>query len=348
VLTGRVTLPVASYPSDSVRVAFFEQLLPNLAALPGVVSVGATASPPLSNGSWTVSITREDHASEDVENARPRTFFSPTTPGLFATIGVPLIEGRDFTTADRLGAAPVAIVNQSAARRLWPDQDAVGRRLKAGQDSVWRTVVGVVGDVRQMAKQERRREVVYVPHAQNGAQSLTFMLRADGDPTSLTPRIRRLLQARDANLPFYDVRTMRAALAYALWEPRLYAQLLGAFSLVALGIAAVGLYGVMAYRVAQRTREIGIRMALGAERRTVLRMVIGDGMRLTVFGLGIGLAVAFALTRLMASLLFGVSASDPPTYAGVVVILAGSALLACWLPAARASRVDPMVALRHE
>ena len=177
---------------------------------------------------------------------------------------------------------------------------------------------------------------------------MTLVVRARGNPAALTDPLRRLVRARDADLPLYDLRTMPEAVYLAVWEPRLYALLMAFFALIALVIAAVGIYGVMAYSVAHRTQEIGIRMAMGAAQGTVVRMVVLQGMRLTALGLGIGLAVAFVITRLMASLLFGVSAGDPPTFLGVAVILAGSALLACWLPARRATRIDPMVALRSE
>jgi len=209
-------------------------------------------------------------------------------------------------------------------------------------------VVGVAADVRQNVENKEPPAQVYLPHARNTHQTVTLVVRHYGPAAGMTAELRRLVQSRDADMPLYDVRTMEESLRYGLWESRIYAALMAVFAVLALVIAVVGIYGVMAYSVAQRTQEIGIRMALGAARGDVLRLVVGQAMRLTLLGMGIGLAGAYAVTRLMASLLFGVSASDPPTFVGVTVILAASALIAAWLPAERATRVDPMVALRSE
>jgi putative ABC transport system permease protein len=348
VLTGRVTLPVAVYADDASKRVFFQEMLPRIAALPGVTAASATANIPLGNNSWsrTVILPEKEQASS---LEWPVVLYAPVVPGYFETMGIPLLAGRDFTSADAESARFVAIVNRSAARQLWPGKDPLGQRLRYESDTLrWRTVVGVVGDVRQAASDRDRVAQIYLPHAQEPVQTLSLVIRTRGNPAALATPVRRLIQSRDPDLPFYEARTMNESIRYAIWEPRLYAQLMGSFAFIALVIAVVGIYGVMAYNVAQRTQEIGIRMAMGAARGTVLRMVIGQGMRLTAIGLGIGLAVAFGVTRLLASQLFGVSASDPPTFLGVIVILAGSALLACWLPALRATRVDPMVALRTE
>ncbi len=351
VLTGGITLPFAVYPQDEQKRVFFRELVHEVEALPGVRSAGAVTVLPAGNNSWTRSLTVEGGAATD-PNTWPSFYYAAATPGYFRTVGIPLRRGREFRDADGGGAERVAIVSESAARRLWPDRDPIGRRLRfreARDSVVWRTVVGVVGDVRQLVRDHRRPlAAVYVPHAQDPHQTMSVVVRSDRDPAALAAAVRRRLQARDPDLPLYETRTLPAAIQRALWEPRLYTVLMGVFALLAVAIAAVGIHGVMAYSVAQRTQEIGIRMALGAAQGAVLRMVIGQAMRLTVLGLGIGLAAAFATTRLMANLLFGVSPSDPPTYLGVTLILAGSALLASWLPALRATRVDPMVALRCE
>jgi putative ABC transport system permease protein len=348
VLTGRITLPVAVYKEDVDRRAFYERVLPSIAALPGVVSASAVANLPLGNSSWSRTVQVEGTHKETAD--LPVTTFGAITPAYFATLRIPFRAGRDFSAADDEKAPLVAIVNRSAARRLWPGKDPLGQRFNFGSRDTagWRTVVGVVEDVRQSARSKDEVAQVFVPHAQFPIQTMCLLIRAAGSPGALAQPVRRLLQSRDPDLPFYEVHTMDEWVRIAVWEPKLYAGLMGAFALIALVIAGVGIYGVMAYSVAQRTQEIGIRMAMGAARGAVLRMVIGQGMTLAGMGLGIGLAVAFAITRLMASLLFGVSASDPPTFLGVIVILAGSALLACWLPALRATRVDPMVALRQE
>ncbi|HUK61682.1 MAG TPA: ABC transporter permease [Dongiaceae bacterium] len=349
VISGRVTLPVAVYPEDDQRRRFFQDLIPRVAALPGVEAASATSQLPYGEDSWTRVVTREGHERDAIDRL-PHLNFSTVAPGYFAALRIRLRAGRDFGPADGPASQRVAIVNQAAARLLWPGQDPLGKRLQFGprDTSGWRTVVGVVGDVRQLARFERIAGQVYVPHAQEPLQSLTLVVRAHGDPAALAGPLRRLVRERDPDLPLYDLHTMPESIRLAVWESKIYTQLMTFFALVALAIAAVGIYGVMAYTVANRTQEIGVRMAMGAARHAVLRMVIGQGMRLTAIGLGIGLAVGFGVTRLMASLLFGVSATDPPTYLGVVVILAGSALLACWLPALRATRVDPMVALRSE
>jgi putative ABC transport system permease protein len=207
--------------------------------------------------------------------------------------------------------------------------------------------VGVVASVRQHVRSDELGEVL-VPQAQYGNQALTWAIRTSGPPAALAAPIRRLLHERDPNLVFAEVRTLDEHLRRSVWEPRVYAQLFGVFSFVALVIAALGIYGVMAYSVAQRTREIGIRMALGAARADVQRLVVGQALRLTLLGSGLGLAAAFALTRFMQSQLHGIRADDPPTFVGVTLILALSSAAAAWLPTARAVRVDPVVALRHE
>jgi putative ABC transport system permease protein len=259
------------------------------------------------------------------------------------------MKGRDFTEADGGKGALAAIVNQSAANKLWPGQDPIGKRLRLRPEDEWFTVVGVTADVRQhfKAPQQRMPELL-LPHTQWASQKLTLALRTDGDPAALASSVRALLRSRDPNLPLYDVRTLREQIARAMWDSRLYAQLLGVFSGLALLIAALGIYGVMAYSVSQRTREIGIRMALGAVRADVQRLVVGQATKLTLAGLVLGLGASFGLTRFMASQLFGIRPDDPPTFAGVTFVLALSAVLAAWIPAARAVRVDPVVALRHE
>jgi putative ABC transport system permease protein len=349
VYTGAVTLPVAVYPDDEARRRFFRRLLDEAAALPGARSAALTTGLPLQRGSWG-----RDYALEDTPLGDPSTlmhsFFALVTPGYFGTLGIPIRKGRDFEWTDGADSPPVIIVSESLARRSWPGQDPLGQRvgLVAGNDSLaWHRVVGVVGDARPRAASPGS-EMIYAPHPQSQFQTMTLVVKTDREAAALAQPLRRLVQSLDRDMPLYDARTLRQALGRALWEERIYAGLLTSFAVVALLMAAVGIYGVMAYSVAQRTHEIGIRMALGARQGSVLRLVVGRALSLTVLGLGIGLAIAFAATRLMASLLFGVSASDPPTFLGVTLILAGSALLASSVPAIRATRVDPIVALRHE
>jgi putative ABC transport system permease protein len=349
VLTANVTLPIAVYKDEEARRVFFDALFPALEALPGVQSVSAVQTLPLSRSSWRTLVVREGVA-QDREGTAPLYYYGITRPAYFRTMGIPVRKGRDFSAQDGASATPVAIVNQTAARKLWPDQDPIGRRFKFGRSDTarWTAVVGVVADVRQHIEDSKPNAQVFVPHAQNTVQTLALVIRGQGDPGTLAAAVRRVVQSRDADLPLYDVRTMRQAAQQALWEPRIYVWLMGVFAGIALLIAAVGIYGVMAYNVSQRTQEIGIRMALGAAQQDVVRMVVGQALRLTALGVGIGLAAAYAMTRLMASLLFGVSANDPPTFAGVAVILALSGVVAAWVPTVRATRVDPMVALRSE
>jgi putative ABC transport system permease protein len=352
VLTGSVTLPVALYPEEGQRIRFFREFRDGLRSLPGVKSAGGVLNLHLGTNQWQMSIQREAVDPDDQPSGQaPRVAFNSITPGYLETIGLPLIKGRDFTDADGPDGPRVAIVNQIAAQRLWPNQDPIGKRWRFDKSDKkgWATVVGVVGNVRQhvRAKGMALGELL-VPQAQFGNQTLTWAMRTSGPPAALATGVRRLLHERDASLVFAEVRTMDEHVRRSVWEPRIYAQLLGAFSVVALIIAALGIYGVMAYTVAQRTREIGIRMALGAARADVQRLVVGQALRLTMLGAGLGLAAAFVLTRFMQSLLFGIRADDPPTFVGVTLILAVSSAAAAWLPTARAVRVDPVVALRHE
>ena len=350
VLTGSVTLPVALYKGDAEREAFGREFRGLLAGLPGVQAVGGVRNLHLGNNQWTISVLREGRdGAKDTQN--PQVSFNLFTPGYLDAVGLPLVRGRDFSDADAADAPRVSLVNEAAARMLWPNEDALGKRWRYGaRDTLgWITVVGVVANVRQrMRAPEDRIAELIVPHAQAGHQTMTWALRASGDLGALAGAVRRTLRARDPNLPFFEVHTLDEDIRIAAWESRLYAQLMTAFSLLALVIAALGLYGVMAYSVTQRTREIGIRMALGAARADVQRMVVGQALRLTLFGIGIGLALAFGLTRFMQGILFGVRPDDPPTFVLVTLILAISSAAAAWLPTARAVRVDPVVALRHE
>jgi len=348
-LTARLTMPVAVYPDDAARLAFLDGLFPAIEGLRGVRAVSATTDLPLRRGSSRTGI-RLEHDTPGPDSPRRLLLYAAVRPRYFETMGIAMRSGRDFSAQDGLAGQRVAIVSESAVRKLWPGADPIGRRFRFGsQDtSALHTVVGVAADIRQNVEDADPPAQIYVAHSQAPHQTLTLVVRHDGEAAAMTTALRRLVQSRDADMPLYDVRTMEESLRYGLWEQRIYVGLMTVFAVLALVIAAVGIYAVMAYSVAQRTQEIGIRMALGAARGDVLRLVVGQAMRLTLLGMGIGLAGAYAVTRLMASLLFGVSASDPPTFVGVTLILALSALIAAWLPAERAARVDPMVALRSE
>ncbi len=350
VLTARFFLPVATWPSDSARREWVARVLPVVRTVPGVNSAAIVNVLPLGRNNWNTRIVGETGTRTDPE--RPLVVnFTEASPGYFSTLGIPLHAGRDFTDSDAPGSESVVIVNQSLARTLWPGKDPLGQRVKMVHDERklgWRRVVGVVADVPQnLESNERILHSVFVPHAQEPDQTMTWVLHtSNGDAASLVPALRSAMQQHAPDVPLTDVRSMHDAVKFAVWTQRLFGSLMGVFAVLALVIAAVGLYGVMAYSVAQRTQEIGIRMALGAEARDVVNMVVGQALRLTMLGIGIGFAAAFALTRGMASVLFGVTATDPPTYIGVILILALSSVLAAWVPAHRATRVDPMRVLR--
>ena len=349
VVTARLTMPVAVYKDDAARGAFMDGLMPAVAGLPGVRSASAITVLPLSRNAWRTSLFLPGDATGP-DAPRRLINYAMVRPGYFKTLGIAMTSGRDISPQDIPGTTRVAIVSEIAGRTLWPGKDPLGQRFKfdPSDTAAFYSVVGVVADVRQNVENKEAPEQVYVAHAQDPSQTITLVVKHAGDPAAMVTALRRLVQSRDSDMPLYEVYTMEESLRLGLWESRIYAWLMGVFAVLALVIAAVGIYGVMAYSVAQRTQEIGIRMALGAAREDVLRLVVGQAFRLTVIGIGLGLAGAYAVTRLMASMLFGVSASDPPTFVGVTMILALSALIAAWIPAERATRVDPMVALRTE
>jgi predicted permease len=348
-LTARLTMPIAVYKDDPAKRAFIDGLMPAVEGLPGVRSASLTTDLPLTRSTSRTRILLESDVTGP-DAPRRVLLYAAVRPRYFETMGIPLRNGREFTTQDGGDAPRVAIVSETAARQLWPGKDPIGQRFRFGvrDTTPLMAVVGVVADIRQNVEDKQPPAHVYVPHPQEPAQGVTLVVRHDGNAGTMTTALRRLVQSRDADMPLYDVRTMEESLRFGLWEPRIYAALMTVFGVLALVIAAVGIYGVMAYSVAQRTQEIGIRMALGAARQDVLKLVVGQALRLTLIGMGIGLAGAYAVTRFMASQLFGVSTSDPPTFVGVTIILALSALVAAWVPAERATRVDPMVALRSE
>jgi putative ABC transport system permease protein len=278
------------------------------------------------------------------------------SPDYFRALGIPLLRGRFFTDADGQDKTPqVLIINQSMARKYFPGQDPIGQRLQTGDPdptSQWETIVGVVGDVKYEGLDAPTDPTLYVPFNEDGwalfSRSMFLAVRTSADPASITSALRAQLAALDKDLPLTDVRTMPERMDESVNQPRFRTVLLGLFAGVALLLAALGIYGVLAYSVSQRTREIGIRMALGANPGRVVALVVARGMVLVGIGLAVGLAGALALTRLMSSLLFAVSARDPQSFAVVSMVLAVVALMACYLPARMAARVDPMIALRSE
>jgi predicted permease len=350
VLSLRLSVVGTSYAEQSRRLIYYQQLWERIRHLPGVESVGGASSVPLSSiiGWGSITIEGYDPASgQSMIQADSRI----ASVGYFETMKIPLIGGRFFNDQDTKDSMSVAIVDENLARSYWPNADAVGKRFKQGDansDAPWLTVVGVVANVKQYALDANSRVTFYWSHQQAPAHSMYVTVRTAVDPRSLVAAVTDTARSIDANVTVFDVKTMEQRLSESLARRRFAMLALGLFSVVAMVLAAVGIYGVMSYSVTQRTREIGIRMALGAPPRDVLKLVVGQGMLLAVIGVGIGLAGAFAATRLMASLLFGVSATDPATFVIPGFVLASVALLACYVPARRAARVDPMVALRNE
>jgi len=281
------------------------------------------------------------------------TYGSWVSNDFFRSMGIPLKKGRVFTDQDRADTTPVVVVNEAMARRFWPAQDAVGKRIRWGgwnPPGGWLTIAGVVADVKFSSLEAESPPTVYMPVFQipRIRRDAVFIARTTADPASLAAALRREIAAVDADLPVYDVRTMNQVIAESVAQRRFTMGLLAIFAFAALGLAALGLYGVISYAVTQRTREIGLRMALGGRRLDVLGLVVGQGMKMAMIGALAGLLASLVLTRLMKGLLYGVSASDPLTYIAVALLLTLVALMACWIPARRATKVDPMVALRCE
>ncbi len=345
VLTASFDLSLNGY-NEARGQQFFAQLSERVAALPGVEAVSLARGVAFSAFVWIRSATIEGYQPQP--NERLAFNFNVITPNYFHTLGTALVRGREFTPQDGATAPRVVIVNEATARRYWPGADAVGKRLKYGNVDQFAEVVGVVRDTRDKGLTADPRPAIYVPLLQQYAGDMTLHVRTATKAEALLAAIRREVQTLDGQLPVYNLKTLAEQKDGALYAERMAAALLTLFGLLALLLATIGLYGVLSYAVTQRTRELGIRLALGAQPREVLKLVIGQGLRLTLVGLLLGLATAFALTRLLEKLLFGVSATDPLTFAAVALLLAAVAFLACWVPARRAAQVDPLVALRHE
>jgi putative ABC transport system permease protein len=350
-LTFTLVLPQQKYPGDTAQIAFFDQALPRLAALPGVRSVGATSQLPFGGGWSTGSFTVEGFQPRENEPG-PWGDIRIVSPTYLAALGAPLRRGRLFTDADGPGSARVAVVDEELARRYWPAQDPIGKRIRFGDESDssarWIEVVGVVGHTAHEGLAAERRVQVYLPYRQRGLSGMSIVMRTSGDPTQMVNSARLAVQAIDPDQPISRVRTMDELVSESIGARRFATVLLGAFAGIALLMAAMGIYGVMSYSVAQRTRELGVRMALGAARRDVLGLVLHQGMSLAVLGVALGVAGALALSRLIATQLYDVHPGDPATFLTVALLLAAIAFVAVLVPAVRATRLDPLVALREE
>ena len=333
------------------RAAFFEQTLDRIAALPGVEAAGAVSALPFHENSidinGTFTIEGKPLPSPGQE---PSAYLTSVTADYFATLGIPLRRGRFFTSFDRDGAQPVVLISETAARRFWPDEDPVGKKINLDfvGDSKVREIIGVVGDVRHEGLDSDPRTEVFMPHLQASYGSMTYVVRTTSQPSVSLQAIKNEIWAVNKNLPFSSISTVDELVSRSLGERRFNLILLGAFAGIALTLAGIGIYGLISFSTSRRTHEIGVRIALGAQTRDIMTAVLKEGMLLTTAGLALGLIASIALTRLLSSLLFGITATDPLTFIAISLVLAGVALVACFVPARRATRVDPMIALRYE
>jgi putative ABC transport system permease protein len=346
-----VSLPAARYPNDTTRIAFWDQVLPRIAAIPGVRSVGATSTIPFGGGWSTGSFSVEGYTVKPKEN-NPWGDIRLATPGFADALRIPLKKGRFISEQDLPGSRPVVVVDEEMVRRYWPDTDPIGKRIyfdnAPGQPIEYIEVVGVVGHAKQEALDAEDRVQLYFPYRQNPQGFMQVAIRTDVAPLSIVSAVRQAVQSVDKDQPLSQVKSMEQALSESVGQRRLSMLLLGLFATIALLLATIGIYGVMSYSVAQRSHELGIRMALGAARGNVLQLVMRQGMSLVIIGLVLGIAGAFGVTRLLATQLFGVKPTDPMTFTMVALGLALVALVATLVPAMRATRVDPLVALRQE
>jgi putative ABC transport system permease protein len=353
VLTFRITLPETAYAEDARRTWFHDELEARLRALPGVLSVGGVTGLPLSGVHFNISF--------EVEGRPPLTpAQQPTmetrvaTPGYFATLGIPVVRGRSFQASDDATAPQVVLLSEAAVRRFFPGEEPLGKVLKIGlgrgegKRKAGGEVVGIVGDVRDLGLAEELPAEVYLPYGQFQTGTLDMAVRTALSPRSLARSVEAVVGGLDPQLPVARLATLDEVVARSISEPRFYVVLLGAFAGTALLLAALGIFGVMSYAVVQRSREIGIRIALGAHPREVLRMVLGQALILAAAGVAIGLAGALAVSRAISGLLFDLSPTDPATLAAMAVALTLVAAVASYLPARRAMRVDPVIALRSE
>ncbi len=348
VLTARLSLPTVEYKEDHQVSTFYNELLHRLNNLPQVEAAAASQYIPFGNN-YGGSEFRVEGAPAPDPGAVPNTSLTSATPGYLSTLGLTLVSGRFISDQDTANSVPVIVINQTLAQRYFPDQNALGRRLRLGhEESSWLTVVGVVKDMKQWTLSDLPRNQSYIPFTQAVSRSMVMVLRTKGDPMQMVSDLRSAVLAVDKNQPMSRVQTLQQSMDDEAAGIRLFTQFSAYFAVLALFLAAVGIYGVMAYLVEGRTREIGIRMACGAQPKTVLWLMLAGSFKLIAAGAVLGLALSWAVSRLLANLLFGVSTNDPVTYAASVLVLCAAILLACIVPLRRATRVDPMIVLRYE
>jgi putative ABC transport system permease protein len=354
VLTMQIALPETSYSGQKVAL-FYHQLVDRLQALAGTQYAGIARNLPLSGADASLNFVVENRPVESAAE-QSRAKYRAASADYFAALGIPLLRGRYFDGTDGEKTPAVVIINNTMARRFWPGEDPIGKRMKAGFDgSQWCTIVGIVGDVKHTGLDAATNAEMYYHYLQIPPElmgfvegTMTLVLRTQAEPNSMVGAVRGEVQKLDPDLAVFNVKTMQDLVGGSLAQPRFRTLLLGVFACMALILAATGLYGVIAYAVTQRTNELGVRMALGAQKSDVLKMVVGEGAQLAAVGIGIGLVVAFPLMRIISRLLFGVNAADPLTFAATSSLILLVALAASYLPALKAIKVDPLVALRHE
>jgi putative ABC transport system permease protein len=352
-LAVSVPLPQTKYPKEDQQVAFFQQLLEKVRTLPGVETVGATSGVPLSRDDFVLGFKIQGQPELPPEASQSTNYYS-ISADYFKAMGIPLLRGRVFTERDIKDSLPVAVINETMAKKIFPDEDPIGKRITFDTQSDkpdWYEIVGIVGDVKHYGLDQATTLQTYEPYTQQTLSNMTLIARTAGDPTSLSAAIRSEVLNLDKEQPISNISTLDQYVATSVAQQQFSTQLFGVFAAVAMVLACIGIYGVLSYSVTQRTHEIGIRLALGAQTSDVLRMVIKQGLLLTVLGIVCGVAAAITLAKILtdfSSLLFDVKVTDPMTFAVIAVVLLCVALVACYLPARRATKVDPMVALRGE
>jgi putative ABC transport system permease protein len=349
-LTARVRLPHGLYPAPGARQRFFEQLLPRLEAIPGVARAAIVSNPPgLGAGDRRLEI---EHRSVAGPAHLPSASVVVQSPGYFGAIDLPILAGRDFNQTDGAPGRQSAVISKGFAARYWPQEDSIGKRFRFYTDDKpgeWIAVIGVSADMNQQPGEATPNPLLFLPYSQESYDSMALLVRTTGDPASATSAVRAAVQSLDRDLPLFEVRTLAGAIEHDQWYLRLFGKLFSAFALIALVMASVGIYAVIAQAAGSRTREIGVRMALGASSRNILGMMLTRGLKQLIAGLALGLATAFPVARLMSGLPFlRVSASDPIVFVAVSLMLTAVGLFACWLPARKAAALNPVQAIRHE
>jgi putative ABC transport system permease protein len=348
ILTMRFYMPAGRYEKDEDMDRRVQDVVRRLETVPGVEAVSASNNIPLGGGGGFGRILM---AGKDFPRGEePRIFYAGVTPHFFQAIGVRLASGRGFTDQEGAAVSGVAVINQMFAKKLWPGQDPLGRRFRLKDDAHkdWITVIGVVPDFKNNDLDDKLQPSAYVPYPYQSSRNTGLTIRTRGEPLQVVAAVRREIRAADPNLPVFDVYTLEQVRQQGFWDFRFIGGMFTVFGLIALFLASIGVYGVLSYSVSQRTREIGVRVALGAQNGHVMRLVLRQGMILALAGIGVGLVFSFGATRAVASVLYNVSPTDAVSFVGLSITLAGIAALASYLPARRALEVDPLEALRSE